>query len=1105
VKKQLCYSKFSALAAMGAALCIVAALFLGCANPLAAPPETPAAGYGSVTVNLAGGAARTVFPALSFDNYSYSFTKSGGDAQAMEPGQDGKFTLEAGQWTVEVKAYAGAAEEANLAAAGATEFTVTHGVETPVTVRLAGITESGSGTFKYRIQYPAGAELTDIAMEKLKLSDSDPALTVDMGDPAEASAPGATVISKTTDPVSAGFYLVSVRLAMNGMSAGRNVVAHIYNNMTSEFGTDESPVVFTAADFAYSGAPNAPAAPVIIAADRQLAANWTAVENATAYEMWYGTTNNTGSAQKFGDDETGISKTITGLSNGTTYYVWVKAKNSAGTSAFSPAATGTPLAAAAVPAAPAAPTLTAGDRQLTASWTAAAGATAYELWYGTTNNTESAQKSGDDETGVSKTITGLADGTTYYVWVKAKNSVGTSAFSPSASGTTISLPAAPAAPTLTAGDRQLTASWTAAAGATAYELWYGTTTDTGSAQKFGDDEAGVTKTITGLVNGTSYYVWVKAKNSVGTSAFSPSASGTPILLPSAPAAPAAPTVTAGDRQLTASWTAVAGATAYEVWYGTSSSAGSAQKFGDDETGVTKTIADLVNGTSYYVWVKAKNNVGTSAFSPSASGTPISQPAAPAAPTLSAGHRQLTASWTAVAGATAYEVWYGTSSNTASAQKFGDDETALAKTITDLANGTTYYVRVKAKNSVGTSGFSPATSGIPVVTYTVRANGEEDTDNSTAIIFEFSDTVTGLSPSDITVSPGSGSVTPGGLSGSGTNWSLALTALTSQTQGSVTVSITKWGIESETKTVMVYKASPLLLSDDATLSRFRPVGPTKFLRQHIVPKFAAANESYTLSVDYWINTFQLEVTTTEAGATVVSPTATATSRFDKAWTLSYALNNGDNPIAITVTAPNTVATKTYNIVINRDTFYGSGGSMATCTGPENVIPSWLLGLWAFSYGNAAEVVTITDEPVANVNNLGRLEFGMEGHLSIAGDIAYSREFGSRSGILILQLDPNAGASQPINDPTPEKTGYYAVYYFDKVGDGSLGSSVRIFQSNRIGSNGGVPAFATLEEAKTQFMVDSWYSVNLTSIEGVGDPQIKRPNDWEPDGTVDYWDD
>ncbi len=99
--------------------------------------------------------------------------------------------------------------------------------------------------------------------------------------------------------------------------------------------------------------PDAPEAAALVSADSQLAVQWTAVDGATAYEVWYNTANDSSTASRFGSDATGTSAVITGLTNGTTYYVWLKAKNRAGTSDFgavasqSPEETGTKITYAA--------------------------------------------------------------------------------------------------------------------------------------------------------------------------------------------------------------------------------------------------------------------------------------------------------------------------------------------------------------------------------------------------------------------------------------------------------------------------------------------------------------------------------------------------------------------------------------------------------------------------------------------------------------------------------------------------------------------------------------------------------------------------------------
>jgi hypothetical protein len=88
------------------------------------------------------------------------------------------------------------------------------------------------------------------------------------------------------------------------------------------------------------------------------------------------------------------------------------------------------------------------------------------------------------------------------------------------------LPDAPAMPVIESGDSQLTVSWTAVAMAGDYEVYYSNTT-TEPATPSQSIHNVTTTIINGLSNGTTYYVWVKAKNSAGTSGFSPMANGTP--------------------------------------------------------------------------------------------------------------------------------------------------------------------------------------------------------------------------------------------------------------------------------------------------------------------------------------------------------------------------------------------------------------------------------------------------------------------------------------------------------------------------------------------------------------------------------------------------
>jgi hypothetical protein len=378
------------------------------------------------------------------------------------------------------------------------------------------------------------------------------------------------------------------------------------------------------------------------------------------------------------------------------------------------------------PSAPVAPgtlAVTAGDAQLTISWAAVADATSYEVYYGTgTDFASAARFDGDaDKADTEAVITGLANGTSYYVWVKARNTSGLSGFSPVGNGIpNPPAPAVPETPAVTVGDTWLTVSWAAVTGADSYEVYYGTGTDPDTADMFGGD-ADLTDTeavITALTNGTTYYVWVKAKNASGSSSFSPAVSGIPNPPPAAePTAPGTPVVTPGNAQLTVSWPTVAGADSYELYYSPGINPAVALRFdGDTDTTDTEAvITGLANGIPYYVWVKAKNAAGLSSFSPMGSGMPNpSPPAVPGTPAIMGGDTWLTVNWAAVTGADSYELYYGTGTDPAIADRFdGDaDDTDTEAVITALINGTTYYVWVKAKNNFGSSGFSPMGSGTP---------------------------------------------------------------------------------------------------------------------------------------------------------------------------------------------------------------------------------------------------------------------------------------------------------------------------------------------------------------------------------------------------------
>ena len=427
-------------------------------------------------------------------------------------------------------------------------------------------------------------------------------------------------------------------------------------------GGDSTPPVVTEPP---ARVPAPPPAPTLTVGDGQLVVSWRAPADNGApivgYDVRHRAVGSGVWAERSGTSAA-TSLTITGLTNGTTYEVQVRAENSAGESGWSPSARGTPMAAATAPDAPAAPTLTVGDGQLVVSWRAPADNGApivgYDVRHRAVGSGVWAERSGTSAA-TSLTITGLTNGTTYEVQVRAGNAVGKGAWSASATGTPVSVPSRPAAPTLTVGDGRLEVSWAAPADNGArildYDVQYRSAGGTWRQLSDNGRYTNTRATIAGLTNGTTYEVQVRAENSEGESGWSPSVRGTPMAAATAPDAPSAPTVEAGDGELVVRWAAPADNGArivdYDVQY--RSAGGTWRQLSDNGryTNTRATIAGLTNGTTYEVQVRAENSEGESGWSPSVRGTPMAAataPDAPSAPTVEAGDGELVVRWAAPA-------------------------------------------------------------------------------------------------------------------------------------------------------------------------------------------------------------------------------------------------------------------------------------------------------------------------------------------------------------------------------------------------------------------------------------------------------------------------
>ncbi|MFJ6197286.1 beta strand repeat-containing protein [Micromonospora sp. NPDC092111] len=173
-------------------------------------------------------------------------------------------------------------------------------------------------------------------------------------------------------------------------------------------------------------------------------------------------------------------------------------------------------------------------------------------------------------------------------------------------------PAAPAAPTATAGVASATVTWTAPASNGSPITGYVVTPIRGGVPQtpISYDASATTRVLTGLSVGASYTFTVAAVNALGTGPASPaSAAVVPFSLPGAPTITAA---SAGDSSATLTWTAPSTGgspiTSYVVTPYVAGVAQTPRTF--TGTATTQTVTGLTPGTSYTFTVTATNAGGS---------------------------------------------------------------------------------------------------------------------------------------------------------------------------------------------------------------------------------------------------------------------------------------------------------------------------------------------------------------------------------------------------------------------------------------------------------------------------------------------------------------
>ncbi len=442
--------------------------------------------------------------------------------------------------------------------------------------------------------------------------------------------------------------------------------------------------------------------------DGSLAVSWTALASTSAapvdgYRLFVDgalTETVTGAAS--------TTATLTGLANGTTYAITIAAYGDGGQGPTSLAVNGTPYAP---PAAPTALAVTAGDTELVPTWTAsddtaAAPVSGYRVFV---DGVLAATVAGVSTT--TATLTGLTNGTAYDITVSALGPGGESAPTAAVSATPVGAPGTVSGLTATGGDTTIEVTWTpltttAAGPVTGYHVYLD-----GVFAVTVPDATSASTTLAGLTNGTTYTVTVAAYGDGGTGPFSSGVSATPY---AAPATPADLAATAGDSELTLTWTEVTSTVEAPVDGYRLLLDGIVAATVTGGATTTETITGLANGTTYAVTIVAYGPGGDSPPStPAVDATPVGPPATPTGLAAVPGATEVALSWDPSASTPAVPVdgyrIYQDGVQIAELTDPGDP----TLTVTGLDSGTTYGFQVSAFGSAGESPLSAMVTVTPV--------------------------------------------------------------------------------------------------------------------------------------------------------------------------------------------------------------------------------------------------------------------------------------------------------------------------------------------------------------------------------------------------------